>query len=305
MKIAVLGYCNADASQNGVRIAQSWTIQGHNVRTYNFSDPPELTIDNIIRFKPGFCLVTMGREWPHEYLLKLKENNIFLANWIADEYGPDDFGGIWMNKIKGIYNLLMCETKGIIPLIKDFADDVIWIPQFFDERYHKCTEKRLQQDTFDLGFLGGQNKAQSTVRMKFLNNLIAENYDIKIAHGGLINGAMASFYAHTKIGLNFINDLLPSYELALSNRAFKTVGSGCFLLTPCIKGLEDLLIPGKHCATYIGDDYLDLKDKIAFFLKNDTIREEIARQGQQHILKNYTIDIITKSFIDEIIKRSK
>jgi len=326
MKIAVLGHCNCDASQNGIRIAQSWTIQGHNVKTFDFDSLAEQTINKIIKFCPQICLVTMGRQWIyHDLLKKLKENNIYLANWIPDEYGPAEEGGQWLNNIKGIYNLIMLETRGIVPLIKNYADDVIWIPQFFDHRYHRCTENRLQvHPNFDLGFLGGSNTRQSSIRLDFINKLIDDNYNIKISgipttweglvrknkmsedvfiQGPLVNGDMARFYARTKIGLNFVNDKLPKYELALSNRSMKTIGCGCFLLTQEVDGLEDMLIPGKHCETYPGTDYLALKEKIEFFLKNESIREQIAAQGKQHILENYNIDKVTKGFLNEIIKR--
>ncbi|KKL77856.1 hypothetical protein LCGC14_2030740, partial [marine sediment metagenome] len=81
------------------------------------------------------------------------------------------------------------------------------------------------------------------------------------------------------------------------------VGSGGFLLTQEIVGLEDLLIPGKHCVTYSPTDYHDFTEKIDFFLKNARQREEIAANGRQHVLENFNIDKITAGFIDEIKKR--
>ena len=121
--------------------------------------------------------------------------------------------------------------------------------------------------------------------------------------GMLIGGEMAKFYSRARIGLNFINDKLPQYELGVSNRIFKAVGSGCLLLTPEIKGLEDLLIPGEHCVTYSPMDYHDFVGKIDYFLKNARQREEIAARGRQHVLDNFNIDKITAGFIDEIKKR--
>jgi len=325
MRIVIIGYFNGDGSQNGVRISQAWALQGHNILSIDFSSNNIIT--SILKFQPDFILVTVGRTFDSKILQELKIKGFFLVNWYPDEYSVGDLhGGEWFNDIKGIYNLIMCETRGIVPLIKGYADDVIWIPQFFDHRYHKCTEKRLQiTPNFDLGFLGGLNIAQSSIRINFINNLITDNYNLKISgtplywkealekgkiitgeyfiQGPLINGDMAKFYARTKIGLNFVNDKLPKYELALSNRAFKTVGCGCFLLTQEVDGLEDMLIPGIHCETYPGTDYHALREKIDFFLKNEGIRERIAAQGQQHVLKNFNIDKITKEFIDEIKKR--
>jgi len=321
MRITIIGYHNGDASQNGVRIAQSWTIQRHNVQVLDFKTPD--IIEMVLKHRPEFCLVTMGRNFDHSILNELRDKGIFLVQWIPDEYGPEDPpGGLWFENIKGIYNLLMCETRGIVPLLKDYADDVIWIPQFYDNRYHWCTEKRGQY-AFDLGFLGGPNPAQSSIRLQFLSQLIEDKYDVQVgggsfywgdyqekipnthffSNGCLIGGEMAKFYSRARIGLNFINDKLPKYELAVSNRIFKTVGSCCLLLTPEIDGLEELLIPGKHCITYSPIDYRDFIEKVDFFLKNERQREEIAAKGQQHVLDNFNIDKITSGFIDEIKKR--
>ncbi len=321
MRITVIGYCDTDASQNSVRIAQSWTIQRHNVQMLDFKTPN--IIEKALKHRPEFCLVTQGRDFDHTILNDLRSKGIFLVQWIPDEYGPKDPpGGLWFDKIKGIYNLLMCETRGIVPLLKDYADEVIWIPQFFDTRYHWCTERRGQY-SFDVGFLGGPNPAQSSIRLKFLTQLIKDEYDVQVGGGDffwgdlrngipqmkffsdgmLIGGEMAKFYSRARIGLNFINDKLPQYELAVSNRIFKAVGSGCLLLTPEIVGLEELLIPGKHCITYSPMDYHDFTEKIDFFLKNARQREEIATKGRQHVLENFNIDKITAGFIDEIKKR--
>ena len=325
MRITIIGYCGEDSSQNGIRIAQSWTIQRHNVQTVDFKDfrKPEKTIEKILKHRSKFCLVTMGRDFDHTLLQPLKDAGIFLVQWIPDEYGPDDGPpGAWFEGIKGIYDLLMLETRGLVPLLKGYATDVIWISQFFDHRYHKCIEYRGQY-AFDVGFLGGPNPTQSTVRLKYLSQLIADGYDIQVGGGSfhwgkyqaqipnthffsngiLIGGEMAKFYSRARIGLNFINDLLPQYELGFSNRVLKTVGSGCCLITPEIPCFDEFLISGKHCVTYSPVDYHDLVDKISFFLFNPREREEIATRGQQHVLENFNIDKITAGFIDEIQKR--
>jgi len=318
MRITVIGYHNGDASQNGVRIAQSWTMQRHNVQMIDF-DADDI-IEKVLKHRSEFCLVTQGRKFDHFILEELRSKGIFLVQWIPDEYGPKDPpGGLWFDKIKGIYNLLMCETRGIVPLLKDYADEVIWITQFFDNRYHWCTERRGQY-SFDVGFLGGPNPSQSSIRLKFLKQLIKDGCDVQVGGGDffwghlrseippnkyfsdgmLIGGEMAKFYSRARIGLNFINDKLPQYELAVSNRILKTVGSGGFLLTQEVEGLEDLLIPGEHCITYSPMDYHDFAEKIDFYLKNNSLREKIALQGKTHVLANFNIDKITAGFISTI-----
>jgi len=302
MKISVLGY-TWDASQNSVRIAQSWALQRHNVQMVDFKTPN--VVEKILKHRPEFCLVTMGRDFDHTPLKMLRDAGIFLVQWIPDEYGPEDApGGLWFEKIKGIYHLLMCETRGIVPLLKDYADDVIWIPMFFDQRFHMSRVERGKKFSQELVFMGGLNEAQSTIREDFLTKLQI-GYSIRWcgARRIIVGGTMADIYVQSKIALNFINDKLPQYELGTSNRIFKAVGSGCFLLTQEIESMEELLIPGEHCATYSPMDYCDLTDKIDFFLKNERQREEIAARGRQHVLENFNIDKITAGFIDEIQKR--
>lgn len=316
MRIAILGYTHS-SDQNSVRIGQSWSLQGHSVKFFNFNSPVEQTVAQIKLFNPKFLLVTMGRDYPHA---QLRELEIPLINWIPDEYGPGvPPGGMWFEEVKGIYDLFLVQVRGIVPLLKDYAKEVVWVPMFFDTLYHMSTTKRGEWAT-DLGFLGDPSTEQSSIRTKFLRLLIKDEYKLVIGGsqwgkytekywqdvdpryfiGFLVNGQMTTFYRQSKIALNFVNDNLPSYDLGFSNRAFKVVGSGGFLLTQEIPGLSDLLTPGKHCATYSPMDYLDLKKQIAYHLSNEVHREEIARAGMQHIHKNYNIDNITRHFIDII-----
>lgn len=333
MKIAIIGNINnladggVDGGQNSIRIAQAWTLQRHNVRLFPFT--PQ-SVDNILKFAPTICLVTQGKTFDHRLLMPVREAGVFLVQWIPDEYAPGDIpGGLWFETVKNVYHLALVETRGIIPALKEeYFDDVVWVPQFFDQRFFGAFEKRLQYyDNSDLGFVGGPNIQQSTIRQTFLKRLIKDKYALKIAGGvnelwggiagidsdlplnyfigdGILTGPeLTKFFLRTKISLNFINDLLPQYELGMSNRAFKCLGAGGFLLTHEIEGLEELILPGKHCATYSPTCYGSLIEKVRYFLKNSTEREKIAIQGQQHILKEYNIDKVTALFLEEIGKR--
>lgn len=326
MRIVVIGYFHGDGSQNGVRIAQAWQLQGHNVKCYNFKIPHIEEIILADKKRPDFVLVTMGKDIDHIPFRRLRdEGGCFLANWIPDEYGPQEEGGTWLESIKGVYDLLLLETRGLVPLLRDYAKEAIWVPQFFDPLYHMLRAAKPPKNSWDVGFLGGPNIAQSSVRLQFLKNLNNAGYKLKlpakqilwkippelpkilegcfISDSMVIGADMAGFYSHTKVGVNFLNDKLPQYELALSNRVFKTIGCGCFALTPEIEGLEDLLISGEHCATYQGMNYEDFKCKLDYYLTNDQEREHIAKIGRDHVLKNFNIDKVTRGFIDEIRKR--
>ena len=318
MRISVLGYNRGDASQNTIRIAQAWALQGHNIQTLDFGESDILR--KILQFQPEFVLVTMGREFDHSTLKVLRDkNNILLVQWIPDEYGPDDGApGEWLKKIKGVYNLLMLETKGLVHLLKDYADEVIWVHQFFDQRYHTYRGKTPEfSEVWDIGFLGGPNLVQSSERVEFLTGLVKDGYDVKVGGGNwkgilpdkniyqsgrmLVGSDMASFYKHTKIGVNFANDLLPQYMLGFSNRVMKTMGCGCFLLTHDIERLDYMFDPNGYPEIYF--NYEDFKSQIDRYLVNPDVRIKEAKAAQKDVLKNYNIDKVTANFIAQIKER--
>jgi hypothetical protein len=317
MKIGVLGYIHS-GDQNSVRIGQALALQQHNIELFSFSDPD--VVKKISKKKLDVLLVTMGREFDHQSLAQFRDK-MLLVQWVPDEYGPSDApGGLWFNNLKGVYHLLMLETKGIVEPLKPFADHVEWIPQYFDNVYHASPTKRDGLYLRDLVFMGGANPDNSSIRLKFLESLVRDSHRLTVfgsgwgksslitasAWGGkwIVNGEMTANYRKSKIGLNFINDNLPQYELGFSNRVMKTIGAGCFLLTHKIVGMDIFLKDGEHYVSYDPYDLTDFKAKIEYYLTHDEERERIASAGCDYVLKHYNIAKVTAGFI-ELIERYK
>lgn len=59
-------------------------------------------------------------------------------------------------------------------------------------------------------------------------------------------------------------------------------------------------VDGKHLVLY--KDVPDLKDKIPYYMKNNAIREKIARQGMDFVRENHSSKIRVQQFTD-IIQR--
>ena len=95
---------------------------------------------------------------------------------------------------------------------------------------------------------------------------------------------MSSIFATSKINLNIT---LRSIKTGIPLRALDIMGAGGFLLTNYQAELLDYFVPGEDFDYYT--DYEDLKNKIAFYLENDEIRERIAQNGCRKVREGHTI----------------
>lgn len=97
----------------------------------------------------------------------------------------------------------------------------------------------------------------------------------------------AALYRNCKIA---IGDNQHGGRGFVSNRLFEALSNGAFLLHQTVPGLEDLtgITEGVHYVQW--DDYADLREKIAYYLKHDRTREKIARAGEQYVHAQHTFD---------------
>ena len=97
-------------------------------------------------------------------------------------------------------------------------------------------------------------------------------------------------------------------DMGHSARIFTVLCAGGFYLCNATKGLEkvfkinnkgELITPDQEVVVYY--DLNDLVDKLDFLLEHDSIRRQIAKNGQKRTLENYTFKHRVKELI-ELIK---
>jgi len=69
---------------------------------------------------------------------------------------------------------------------------------------------------------------------------------------------------------------------------FEVLGSGQFLLTNAVEEVQTLFNPAYHLDVYSNAD--ELLDKIEFYLKEETSRNEIANNGYREVLNKHTLE---------------
>lgn len=79
-----------------------------------------------------------------------------------------------------------------------------------------------------------------------------------------------------------------NYPYYWSDRVFETTGRGGFIIHPYIKGMEECFEPGKEIVFYQFDNFLELKEKIDYYLFNVDEREAIRMAGHERTKRDHT-----------------
>lgn len=114
-------------------------------------------------------------------------------------------------------------------------------------------------------------------------------------HGTIDYYDMAPYVFKTaKINLNIT---LRSIKSGIPLRAFDILGAGGFLLTNYQADFEDCYVNGEDYVAFESPE--DMMDKIAYYLKHDKERTEIARNGFQRTAKFHTYTIRVQEMLQK------
>ena len=149
-----------------------------------------------------------------------------------------------------------------------------WLPLACDPELHGKHEVAEQYDVAFVGnvFPGPRADLLNLIRRKYPNSFIGQCYFEE----------MAKTYsaARTVFNRSITNDV--------NMRVFEGLASGSLLVTNDLSenGLAEIFRDGVHLATY--RDHEDLLDKLAFYLRRDSLREEIAAAGRAEVVEKHT-----------------
>jgi len=95
-----------------------------------------------------------------------------------------------------------------------------------------------------------------------------------------------------------VSPKFPSSDWFWSNRIYKVLGAGGFLIHPYCEGLEKHYTSGVHYESY--EDQTELFMKIDHYLKNEKDRKEIATAGYEKSIKSHTYTNRAKKLIKKL-----
>jgi len=296
---------------NGIRIWESLVRLGHEVHAVSFGKSIEEYCSKYKKFNPDFVFQIGIGPLKGDLSMQqgLKDLEAKLVLWYPDAYWlfQEPSRSYFLDAFN-IFDLFLVTMRGHVEVAIPYTNKVVWAPHYFDSTFFK-TDKVLEQEN-DVIFVGGKTEA-SPQREEYLKDVEKEGYKLEvIGYGFNINNKrthadwngehIASVYKNSKIGLNIISGGILNCDLQFSARVYQTMGCGCFLLTEYIPNIEELFTPKKHLDVFYTKE--EMLEKIDYYLKHPEIREEVAKQGQEEVLKNHDIDIRINQYL-EIIRK--
>lgn len=107
-------------------------------------------------------------------------------------------------------------------------------------------------------------------------------------------------YAASRVNINQHNSPLSCGYL--NQRDTAITGSGGFMLTDYVKGMEEIFDIGEEIDTWETLD--ELKDKASWWLRHDEKREAAARRAQERILREFGNEAYARKLVDFVNARS-
>lgn len=180
----------------------------------------------------------------------------------------------------------------------------------------KIEYKKPDHFDWDITFVG--NIGAKNNRKKYIDALKAKQFHVDIfgvgsEHGFVEESQLEAIYRKSKININFTgiqyshNSLLrqniSDRKREIKARPFEVASFGGFVLTEYFPGIESMFETGKEIDVFYNAD--DLIEKATFYLKNESIREEIAYNGFLRVQRDYSSDVVAKRIWNEVCSRPK
>jgi hypothetical protein len=229
--------------------------------------------------------------FPIEFFAELRKRHFMIAHVGDDEHYFDKNSRYYAQGFD-----LVCATSRPIAMRHElYGIDTMVFGSLFDLRK---LENISYEKVHDVGFVG--TVYEKVGREKYLKSLLNNGINTAIfgegTHGGMVpKEEMSRIYGSSKIGLSLTG---VSYGTSLDrditiNRRCKQIKgrsheiamTGTFVLSEYALGIEDEFEIGKEIDVFHCEE--ELISKVKYYLEHDAVREEIALNGYNRVLRDY------------------
>jgi len=207
--------------------------------------------------------------WYPDHLLNTPQNSKFIAAYDCFIYWDKWRISIYHKQgLKNVFYLPFCTIPE-----KTFPSSDKKYQINFIANWHAHREKKVAP-VRDMGLMIWGNQ-------KWEKTALGQNYQ----WGPTTVPQMIKIIRATKISLN-VHVVEQIYSEGTNVRPFEVTGAGGFLLSNVRKSLYELFKVGREIEVFDSDE--ELVEKTKFYLKNDRLREKIARAGWERTKRDHT-----------------
>ncbi|MBW6462548.1 MAG: glycosyltransferase [DPANN group archaeon] len=254
------------------------------IRKYGKIKASKILLDIVDQYQPDYLFYFHYLDWiSHSVWEKISETQTKTIIWLADDHWRyEETRPIWT-----LFDLVVTTDKnGYNNRIKDNFKNVVLSQWAYNHFIY--TNMNLQKK-YDVSFVG----QCYSKRKEFINLLKKEGIYVETFGRGWKNCSRLSqtdlikIYNQSKISLN-ISFAAKGDTIQIKGRDFEAPGCGSLLITAENDTLSEYFNVGKEIVTYKNAE--DAALKIKYYLKNDTEREKIAKNGYDRIMREHTFE---------------
>lgn len=255
----------------------------------------KLTIQNLLKIYPDIDMILTHYEFRENALISGLEGvkNILKVHICGGDYNEKTFVRYnnHLNKVK--YDIIFPRYSSQMRDLKynDIEGEYYLLPWSVDINKHR--NFFIEKTTDVMASFQISHKAK---RRRILKQIIS-NMDI--------NSFMENVWFEEYVRKINESKIFVTYnpeDGELSGKYTEVMACGILLMTNKPEGLEELgYKPGHHLIIY-KDDFSDLEDKIKYFLKNESEREEIAKNGMDFVREKHSSEVRVKEFIEIMMR---
>ncbi|MBM3228755.1 glycosyltransferase family 1 protein, partial [Candidatus Pacearchaeota archaeon] len=162
--------------------------------------------------------------------------------------------------------------------------------------YREWIIKKLKKAGIDVYVVGAGWKNGYVSYEELIKIFNQSKINLNLSNSSKINKYMFSSFGAFKNAMSFIKSGDVKNREQIKGRHFEIPGCGGFQLSYYVEGLEHCYEISKEIAVYMNAE--GLIEKIRYYLKNESEREEIAQRGYKRTLSEHTYE----KRIKEILK---
>ncbi|MBC1605345.1 glycosyltransferase [Listeria rocourtiae] len=261
-----------------------------------FNQRIRMEIDN---YKPNILFVVKGLWVSEETIFYAKQRNVKTIHFHPDFLFDDCYHtSEILNKAILAYDVVVTPKTTEVRKYKEYGCENVHFTRYaFDPDIHRKIEMSMQDAILyqaDVAFVG----RMEPFRAKALDRIAQEEYDLKVwgtkwdkipykyelkNHCTLRPAfceEMVKVFQGAKISIGFLTKLSREQHTA---RTFEIPACGGFLLGMRTDEQMEILKPGVEADFF--DTTEELLEKVAFYIKNETVRERIAQKGYEKVIK--------------------
>ncbi len=271
--------------------------------------------EEIIKTVPDLVLFCKPIFISPQLLLRLEKKGILKFSWFPDDFLCPRSGSVLFGKSIPYYDChFTTKSYNVAELLQRGARKAVFLPhaanleELHEVKVDECEQKQIGAD---IVFIGTYEKE----RAQILERLCRLGYNIKIygwnwhkaltcfslRRANAMTYKVASFkemariISSSKIILGFLRKISRDLQTV---RTYEIPACAGFMMHERTAEAMQLFQEGKE-AEFFGD-FKELKTKIDFYLKNETLRKQIARSGHERLVNSgYTFEARAREILKE------